>query len=77
VPRLPTWVLALALIGLSSMALTAGMVLDSVARGRNELLRLHYLNQPDHSPLEREMADLTDPQPAAPPSARLRKKRVA
>jgi hypothetical protein len=77
VPRLPTWVLALALIGLSAMTLTAGMVLDSVARGRNELLRLHYLNQPDHSPLESEMADLTDPQPAAPPSAHLRKKRVA
>lgn len=47
VPRMPTWMLSLALISLSSVALTAGVILDSVARGRNEMLRLAYLNQPD------------------------------
>nr|AGU11219.1 Glycosyl transferase family 2 [uncultured organism] len=46
VPRMPTWMLALALACLSFVALTAGIILDSVARGRNEMLRLNYLNQP-------------------------------
>ncbi len=46
VPRMPTWMLSLALISLSSVALTAGVILDSVARGRNEILRLAYLSQP-------------------------------
>ena len=77
VPRLPTWVLSLALLGLSSMALTAGVVLDSVARGRNELLRLHYLNQPDRRQAEMEMTDLSDTQPAVSPAPKTRKNRVA
>lgn len=47
VPRMPTWMLSLMLVSLSSVALTAGTVLDSVARGRNELLRLNYLSQPE------------------------------
>jgi Glycosyl transferase family 2 len=46
VPRMPTWMLSLALVSLSSVALTAGVILDSVARGRNEMLRLAYLSQP-------------------------------
>ena len=46
VPRMPTWMLALVLIMLAFVALTAGVILDSVARGRNEMLRLAYLSQP-------------------------------
>ncbi|MCO5732741.1 glycosyltransferase [Rhizobium sp. SSA_523] len=50
VPRMPTWMASLMLVSLSSVALTAGIILDSVARGRNEMLRLAYLNVPARSP---------------------------
>ncbi|WP_367187262.1 glycosyltransferase [Rhizobium oryzicola] len=46
VPRMPTWMLSLALMGLSFVSLTAGVILDSVARGRNEVLRLNYIQLP-------------------------------
>lgn len=48
VPRMPTWMLSLMLVSLSAISLTAGVILDSVARGRNEVLRLTYLAQADH-----------------------------
>ncbi|MFD1744651.1 glycosyltransferase [Rhizobium helianthi] len=60
VPRMPTWMLSLMLVSLSSVSLTAGIILDSVARGRNELLRLNYLAQPDQ---------LFSAQSVSPPSA--------
>ncbi len=43
VPRLPTAVLATGLVLLASLSLAAGIVLDSVARGRREAKRLAYL----------------------------------
>lgn len=44
VNRMPTWVLSMALVMISFMLFTAGMILDSVARSRAEQLRIHYLN---------------------------------
>ncbi|MDH4439350.1 MAG: glycosyltransferase [Rhizobium sp.] len=55
VPRMPTWVLSLCLFGLSFISFAGGVILDSVAQGRNELLRLHYLTLP--SLLSEQRAD--------------------
>jgi glycosyltransferase involved in cell wall biosynthesis len=46
VPRLPTGVLATGLVILSFLSLTAGLILDSVTRGRKEMKRLAYLAIP-------------------------------
>ncbi|MHB1587465.1 MAG: glycosyltransferase family 2 protein [Acidiferrobacteraceae bacterium] len=46
VPRFPTAILAASIMGLAFLALASGMILSSVARGRRELRRLHYLNLP-------------------------------
>lgn len=46
VPRLPTAILATGLVGLASLSFTAGLVLDSVSRGRTELKRIAYLSVP-------------------------------
>ncbi len=43
VPRLPTAVLATGLIILASLSLFAGLILDTVVRGRREVRRLAYL----------------------------------
>ena len=45
VDRMPTWVLSVAMIGISFLSFTAGMILDSLARARYEHLRLVYNNQ--------------------------------
>jgi glycosyltransferase involved in cell wall biosynthesis len=54
VPRLPTAVLATALMGLAFLSSTCGFILDSVARGRKEAKRMAYLAIPaigaDRSP---------------------------
>lgn len=44
VPRLPTWVLSVALLLLSMMSLVTGTILDSVARARAESKRMLYLS---------------------------------
>lgn len=44
VPRLPTAVLASALIVLAALSFVCGLILDTVTRGRRELKRLHYLS---------------------------------
>lgn len=44
VPRLPTAILAASIMVLASLCLTTGLILDSVARGRREAKRLHYLS---------------------------------
>ncbi len=46
VPRLPTAVLATGLVLLSFLSFAAGLILDSVARGRKEFKRLAYLALP-------------------------------
>jgi len=46
VPRLPTALLATALMGLAALSATCGLILDSVARGRKEQKRMAYLAIP-------------------------------
>jgi glycosyltransferase involved in cell wall biosynthesis len=46
VPRIPTWVLSVALAILSALSLSVGLVLDTVTRGRREIKRLAYLAIP-------------------------------
>ncbi|MBS0561368.1 MAG: glycosyltransferase [Proteobacteria bacterium] len=46
VPRLPTAVLSVSLVGLGVLSLLCGLILDSVARGRKEAKRLAYLSIP-------------------------------
>jgi glycosyltransferase involved in cell wall biosynthesis len=56
VPRLPTAILAMGLMFLGFFSLTAGMILDTVTRGRREMKRMRYLNIPGPAadlPLER------------------------
>lgn len=43
VSRIPTWILSMALMMVSLLVFTAGMILDSVSRARNEQLRLCYV----------------------------------
>ncbi|MBX3595211.1 glycosyltransferase family 2 protein [Sphingomonas sp.] len=46
VPRVPTAILATGLVILSALGLFAGLILDTVVRGRREVRRLAYLAQP-------------------------------
>lgn len=46
VPRFPTAILAASVMLLAFLALTCGLVLDTVTRGRRETKRLHYLQIP-------------------------------
>ncbi|MBX3575212.1 MAG: glycosyltransferase [Mesorhizobium sp.] len=62
VPRLPTWVLAIALAMMSMLFAITGLILDSVARGRAEQKRMVYLS---YGPARSEPAKL----PAAEPKA--------
>ncbi len=49
VSRMPSWILSVAMIGLSFLAFTAGMILDSLAHARYEHLRLAYIAQSEAS----------------------------
>lgn len=44
VTRMPTWVLATALMMMALMIFSGGVILDSVARGRVEQKRMHYMS---------------------------------
>ena len=44
VERMPTWVLSMALLLMGVVFFTAGIILDSVARGRAEQLRINYMS---------------------------------
>jgi hypothetical protein len=46
VPRMPTWVLAIALAMMGALSLSVGLILDTVTRGRREMKRLAYLAIP-------------------------------
>jgi glycosyltransferase involved in cell wall biosynthesis len=46
VPRLPTAVLAMGIMLLAFLALTCGVILETVTRGRREMKRLRYLELP-------------------------------
>ncbi|WP_124945764.1 glycosyltransferase family 2 protein [Sulfurirhabdus autotrophica] len=53
VPRFPTAILATGLMLMAAIALVSGLILDSVARGRLENKRLHYLNLAQLRPREK------------------------
>jgi len=46
VPRFPTAILATGLMILAALSFFAGLILDTVVRGRREVRRLHYLSLP-------------------------------
>ena len=46
VPRFPTAILATGLMILAALSFFAGLILDTVVRGRREVRRLHYLSFP-------------------------------
>jgi glycosyltransferase involved in cell wall biosynthesis len=83
VDRLPTWVLSMALMMISFMVFTAGLILDSVARSRAEQLRIHYMRLPALSAhgSRKSGQSMTsvpgDPGEAPAPSARRRKANAA
>jgi hypothetical protein len=78
VPRLPTAVLATGLVLLSFLSCAAGLILDSVARGRKEFKRLTYLGYPPpgaRPPTRRASSGSARPPPgpsAAPQFERVR-----
>jgi len=43
VPRVPTWMLSIGLLVLAMLFMVTGLILDSVARGRAEQMRMAYL----------------------------------
>ncbi|MBB4009715.1 glycosyltransferase [Allorhizobium taibaishanense] len=64
VSRLPTWVLSVALLLMSQLLLTAGLILDSLSRARAEHLRLSYIALPafrDHHAVTAERDPRTEP----------------
>ncbi|MGY6709916.1 MAG: glycosyltransferase [Rhizobiaceae bacterium] len=60
VPRVPTWILAIGMMVLGTTMFVAGLVLDSVARGRAEIKRMHYLAYPARSGIA-EIAEAAEP----------------
>ncbi|MEY4706951.1 MAG: hypothetical protein RJB58_674 [Pseudomonadota bacterium] len=53
VPRLPTAVLSMGLMVIASLAVTAGLILDTVTRGRWEAKRMAYLAIPGPQDLDK------------------------
>ncbi|MBO6900930.1 MAG: glycosyltransferase [Rhizobiaceae bacterium] len=64
VTRQPTWVLSVGLLLLATVTFAAGMILDSVARGRAEQKRIFYLSLASARG-ERERERQTEPRKAA------------
>lgn len=71
VPRMPTWVLSVGLVMLSMISLVAGLILDSVARGRAEQKRLAYLAVPSLNAARSARMGADENHPAAPSSIRI------
>jgi glycosyltransferase involved in cell wall biosynthesis len=61
VERIPTWVLSMTMLLASMMVFMAGVILDSVARGRSEQKRIHYLSI--SSPRGERVVAMTGPEP--------------
>ena len=55
VPRLPTAVLSMGLMVIASLAVTAGLILDTVTRGRWEAKRMAYLSIPGPQNLDKSL----------------------
>ncbi|MBB4183620.1 glycosyltransferase involved in cell wall biosynthesis [Sinorhizobium terangae] len=68
VPRMPTWVLSMALMLVAIMLFTAGLILDSVSRARTEQLRIHYMTIARQRPRRDEKSP-----PASLPKPQVRK----
>jgi len=64
VPRMPTWVLSMALLLLSMLMMIAGVILDSVARGRAEQKRIFYLGLRAARGERRTAQSVGEPRPA-------------
>jgi glycosyltransferase involved in cell wall biosynthesis len=76
VPRMPTWILSMVLLMVSAMTFTAGLILDSLARSRTELLRIHYMDLPALSATQdtsQTIAIFGQPQKPAKPASRRKK----
>lgn len=75
VPRLPTWVAAVGLLLLSMLTGVAGLILDSVSRGRAEQKRIAYLAFPalrdDSAVVRTNPSRIEPPEPAAADSRRV------
>lgn len=59
VPRIPTAILIVGLLVLSALSFTAGLILDTVTRGRQEMKRLFYLSIPA---IADRSSDVTSPE---------------
>ena len=59
VPKMPTWILSMVLLMTSVVILTAGLILDSLARSRAEILRIHYMDLPALSAGSSPRADVS------------------
>jgi glycosyltransferase involved in cell wall biosynthesis len=55
VPRLPTAILAMGLMVIACLAVTAGLILDTVTRGRWEAKRMAYLSIPGPQNLDKNL----------------------
>lgn len=77
VPRMPTWVAAMALALFSMMALVAGLILDSVASGRVEQKRIAYLSLRATRGDRRRAAPAAEPLPDRAKATTPRPKKVA
>jgi glycosyltransferase involved in cell wall biosynthesis len=76
VPRMPTWILSMVLLVMSAMTFTAGLVLDSLARSRAELLRIHYMDLPALSSAQEAIRGVSlfgEPEKPAKPAGRRKK----
>lgn len=56
VDRIPTWILSMTLLLGAMITFSVGVILDSVARGRAEQKRIHYLSIPTARGEERSIA---------------------
>jgi len=61
VPRMPTWMLSIALLVMSMLFAITGLILDSVARGRAEQKRMAYLS---YGAIRSELTEAAQPGPA-------------
>jgi len=76
VPKMPSWVLSMALMMISFMMFTAGLILDSLARARAEQLRIHYLSLPTINMLRKRQGEIEVPMELASVTAK-KKRRAA
>ncbi|WP_110032439.1 glycosyltransferase [Hoeflea marina] len=85
VTRMPTWVLSMAMMMMALVIFSSGIILDSVARGRAEQKRIHYMSIPaargerrfGGTPAARATADGNEVSPVTTSAARKASKKAA